>query len=456
VHRLAAGDAHGQAPFEIWCRKHGCPRWRRSESPLQAGDSGAHIVVMSTRQVSPDIGIITALPVECFAVLAVLNDLEESPDPGNDNGSTYYLGTVPSRDADRPHRIVLCLLTEDGGVAAAHGCANLVRTWGVRQIVMCGIACGVPNPAEPERHVRLGDVLVAEDGVVPYNHVRVERDGEQLRRPASRPSVELRNAARRLRLGEEAGERPWDRWLDVSHRPGLGHYARPPASTDVLFDDETHEWVPHPPLSQSRHLPGRPKVHYGLIGSGGKLIRTSVERNRLARKYRLIGFDMEGDGVSDAAYLQGVDWFMVRGVSDYGSRKDDAWHRYAALAAAAYTRTLLGQLNPLRAQALAEQADPIRQIGPSRSAPSRDALVAALLEIRTIRERAGRDRIVATLPDFLRHQIPRGASAYQDVCGVVDALARHAGGLDLLLDALRVVEGDSLPVRRVAHMLIDR
>jgi nucleoside phosphorylase len=302
-----------------------------------------------------DLGIITALPVECFAVLTTMDDLEEARGPGSGDRSTYYLGTMPSRVPGRPHRVVLCLLTEDGGVAAAHACADLARSWGVRQIVMCGIACGVPNPADPQRHVRLGDILVAADGVVPYGHVRVDDDGERLRRPASRPSVELCNAARQLRVGEEAGQRPWDRWLEVGNRPNLAPYARPPASADVLFDDETRQPVPHPPPGDSGHLPGRPKVHYGLIGSGGRLIRTSAERNRLARTHRLIGLDMEGDGVSDAAHLQGVDWFMVRGVSDYGSRKNDLWHRYAALAAAAYTRSLLGRLNP-----------PALRLGPER------------------------------------------------------------------------------------------
>ncbi|HZM83444.1 MAG TPA: hypothetical protein VFC19_47625 [Candidatus Limnocylindrales bacterium] len=211
---------------------------------------------MSTRHAGPDIGIVTALPIECFSLLAIINDLHVAPDPGGGDWYTYYLGTVPSRDADRPHQVVLCLLIDDGGPAAAHACANLVRTWGVRHIIMTGVACGVPNPTTPERHVRLGDILVADEGVIPYGHVRVELDcdqlREELRRPASRPSVVMRNAARRLRLAEEAGHRPWDRWLSISHRPRLSHYARPPASTDILFDDLKRQEVPHPPPRRSR------------------------------------------------------------------------------------------------------------------------------------------------------------------------------------------------------------
>jgi nucleoside phosphorylase len=407
---------------------------------------------MSSPRAEPDIGIITALPIECFAVQTVLNDLHEASDINRDDWSTYYFGTLPSRASDRPHSVVLCLLTEDGGVAAAHGCASLARTWPVRHIIMCGIACGVPNPAEPERHVRLGDILVAEDGVVPYGHVRVDSAGEQLRRPAARPSVVLRNAARRLRTGEEAERRPWERWLDVTRRPDLAAYARPPASTDVLYDDETGERLRHPPSARSFHRPGWPRVHHGWIGSGGKLIRTSVERNRLARQHRLIGLDMEGDGVSDAAYLDGVDWFMVRGVSDYGSLKNDAWHRYAALAAAAYTRALLEQVEPARSPRPAGLTRPSRSAQRSdQPVPDPEALVGALLEIRTMRERAGRDRVVATLPDASR--IPRQRDAYHDVRAMVEVLGRSADGLTLLLAALREIEGDSRPVRRLASLL---
>ncbi|MCW6004632.1 hypothetical protein K1W54_08550 [Micromonospora sp. CPCC 205371] len=411
---------------------------------------------MNSRHPMPNIGIVTALPVEAFAVQTILEDLEEAPDTHHEDRSIYYLGGLPSRVPGQPHGVVLCLLTEDGGVAAAHGCANLARTWNVRYIIMCGIACGVPNTAEPERHVRLGDVLVAEDGIVPYGHVRVDDEGDHLRRPAARPSVDLRNAARKLRTTAEAGHRPWEKWLDVGRRPDLAAYARPPAVTDMLLDDETGQQIRHPTLGRSGHLPGRPKVHHGLIGSGGKLIRTSQERNRLARKHRLIGLDMEGDGVSDAAYLQGVDWFMVRGVSDYGSPKNDTWHRYAALAAAAYTRALLEQVKP----SAARRTQPVfgTELGERRDrpVPNRDVLVAALLEVRTMRDRIGRDSIHSALPDVQRNQVRRAHDAYHDVCGFVDSLGPSSGGLTQLLEALRAAEGDSLPVRRFAALLQDR
>lgn len=414
---------------------------------------------MTSRQPSaPTIGIVTALPIECFAVQLVLADVAEANAPGD--RATYYTGEVPSRDPGRPHRVVLSLLTEDGGVAAAHRCANLQRSWRVRQIVMCGIACGVPAPDHPERHVRLGDILVAEEGVVPYGHVRALADGdEEIRRPAAKPSVVLRDAARRLRVAEEAGRRNWERLLDVSHRPDLAGYRRPSPATDVLLDDESNSVVPHPPLARSGHVPGRPKVHYGRIGSGGKLIQSSTVRNQLARRYRLIGFDMEGDGVSDGAYLQGVDWFMVRGVSDYGSGKNDAWHRYAALAAAAYVHALLGQVPSIDGSAesiavtkVAHQPM-VSDVPDHMNAETLEAVVAALLAVRTMQSQAGRDRVIAGLPVPYRGRAPRARDTYHDVLGLVWWLDGTSGGLRALYDALHVIEHDSVPLRRLAALL---
>jgi nucleoside phosphorylase len=290
--------------------------------------------------------------------------------------------------------------------------------------------------------VRLGDILVAEDGVVPYGHVRVEAEGDEIRRPAARPSVVLKAAARRLRIGEEGGSRPWERLLDVRGRPGLATYRRPPSTSDVLWADDGGTVGRHPDPVRSGHEDGLPKVHFGRLGSGAKLIRSAAERNRLARRHRLLGFDMEGDGVSDGAYLQGVDWFMVRGVSDYGAGKNDLWHRYAALAAAAYTHALLGQVEPL--------ATPP---GPAVGAVPGDGLVAALLDVRSMRDGSSRDRVIASLPEQYRNGLPRSRSAYEDVAGLVRALGRQPGGLEALRQVLQDLEQDSRPVRRFAGLI---
>ncbi|BBH68350.1 hypothetical protein ACTI_50350 [Actinoplanes sp. OR16] len=404
----------------------------------------------------PTIGIITALPIECFAVMAVLDQVETARSPEAGDGASYWTGTVPSAAPGRPHRVVLSLLPEDGGVAAAHGCANLHRSWRVGQVLMCGIACGVPRLDVPAWHVRLGDILVAEEGIVPYGHVRATPGGvEELRRPGPKPSVDLKNAARRLRVAAESGVRAWEPIL-LSRAGRSGEdYARPPASTDVLLDDDG-EVLRHPPHHRTGHVHGQPKVHYGRIGSGGRLINSAAERDRLARAHRLIGFDMEGDGVADAAYLQQVPWFMVRGVSDYGSGKNDTWHRYASLAAAAYTRALLAQLDP-RPEPAGTEAAP-RQRAAAAPAPGgaeagHRAVVEAVWQVRTMRHQTGRDDVVTALTELTGVRIVRARDGYRDIDGMVRQLGGIAGGLDALVQVLWNLERDSVPLLHLARLI---
>ncbi|MFI7541675.1 hypothetical protein [Actinoplanes sp. NPDC049599] len=401
------------------------------------------------REPGPALGIVTALPVECFAVLQMLDDVVEVEAPDGRDESVYYAGTLPSLAPGRPHRIVVTVLTEDAGIAAANACTNMERSWGVEVIIMCGIALGVPAPGDPSRHVRLGDILVASEGVVPYGHLRVYADGEELRRQASLPSARLKRAVARLRTEEESGARPWEEFLR-GRGPAMRQYRRPDPATDVVYvDEESDEFVPHP--VQPHRRPGQPLVHYGRLGSGGKLIRSGAERDRLASAYRLIGFDMEGDGVSETAYLQSVDWWMIRAASDYGVRKNDEWQRYAAWAAAAYTRALLRRLPasnadnyPTRSTPPTAAALPIARLAP---------VVTALLTLPTLTDPRRRQALINDLPDRLAARIPRAGNAYGDTVAVVRAMSTRPAGLRELGELLVLHEGESDQLRGVLEIL---
>ena len=52
--------------------------------------------------------------------------------------------------------------------------------------------------------------------------------------------------------------------------------------------------------------------------------------------------EMEASGLQNAAWAQGRDAFVVRGICDYcDNHKNDTWQNYAALVAAAYARALV-------------------------------------------------------------------------------------------------------------------
>ncbi|CAI7594286.1 unnamed protein product [Penicillium pancosmium] len=81
-----------------------------------------------------------------------------------------------------------------------------------------------------------------------------------------------------------------------------------------------------------------PQPHYGVIASGNKVIRHGRTREQLRLETGALCFEMEAAGL-----MLDFPCIVIRGVCDYAdSHKNKEWHGYAALAAAAYTKELLG------------------------------------------------------------------------------------------------------------------
>jgi nucleoside phosphorylase len=272
----------------------------------------------------PVFGIVTALPEE-FAAASVLLDDARSPSTVGGDRAQYVLGTMPSRDERRPHEVVLTLLGETGNTAAAESCANLIRSFpSVDNVIMCGIACGVPAPYRPERHMRLGDIAVATWGIADYDHVVERDDGRQPRQPFPLPSPLLVRLARYLEAVEIRGDRPWEPHIDRALR-AIPAFARPGPSPA-----------------------GRPRVRHGVIGSADRSLRSARVRDEVAATQQLIAIEMEGKGIGSAGFAGGLEWFVVRGISDYGDADTTRlWRGYASVVAAAYVRALLAECQPL-------------------------------------------------------------------------------------------------------------
>ena len=72
----------------------------------------------------------------------------------------YTEGSIPGSGG--VHRVVLALLPDMGNNSAAHRATLLLEHFPmVHTVLMVGIAGGAPNPAKPEDHVRLGDIVVS-------------------------------------------------------------------------------------------------------------------------------------------------------------------------------------------------------------------------------------------------------------------------------------------------------
>lgn len=298
---------------------------------------------------APVFGILTALPEE----FAAMRSFIDHPRRANIDGdrADYVIGTMPSADPGRVHEVALTMLSEIGNDAAASACTNLLRSYrSVRCLLMVGIAVGVPDPARPERHVRLGDIVVARRGIAEYDSVRDKDDGPVSRRAFPPPSPLLERRARLLQAGEMTGERPWEDLLTEQTRL-FPSFSRPLESTDIMYSpDGSGMQVRHPDMALSGHRPGQPKVHNGLIASGDRSLRSARKRDEIAAHHDVLAIEMEGKGTGNTGFYEGVEWFTVRGISDYGDRHvSRTWRGYASMAAAAYVRALLAVTPAARA-----------------------------------------------------------------------------------------------------------
>jgi nucleoside phosphorylase len=231
-----------------------------------------------------------------------------------------------------------------GNNAAANRASSLLERFpGIEAVLMVGIAGGIPNPAKPDEHVRLGDIVVsAERGVIQYDFVKDEARELLPRHPPRPPGAALIDAVRMLEAHEYVRLRPW-----LTHlRTGLQRLRmrRPPARTDVLVDLRRSRTPFRHPTDPKRRA-GCPRVFIAPIASANVLLKNAARRDALRASFGVRAVEMEGSGIADAAWDHLIGYLVIRGICDYcDDTKNDTWQEYAALAAASYARALIESL----------------------------------------------------------------------------------------------------------------
>ncbi|KOC11150.1 hypothetical protein AFLA70_191g002381 [Aspergillus flavus AF70] len=83
-----------------------------------------------------------------------------------------------------------------------------------------------------------------------------------------------------------------------------------------------------------------PVIHYGTIASGNQVIKDAEQRDKLARQYDILCFEMEAAGIVNT-----IPSLVIRGICDYAdSHKNKMWQRYAPATAAAFAKFLLSRV----------------------------------------------------------------------------------------------------------------
>ncbi|KAL0931324.1 kinesin light chain [Colletotrichum truncatum] len=334
------------------------------------------------------IAVICALPLEYDAVVFACDEIWEEDKEQLSNASgdynTYSTGRVG------PHNVVLLLLPGMGKTNAAGAAASLRSTYpGIKLAILAGICGGVPGVGT-NNEVYLGDVVISKS-IMQYDLGRKYpnqfNSKDTVEDRLGRPNKEIRSLVAALetlhgrsslqRRASQVMEQIRQRAVDEGHQ---SLYKRPIATEDRLFEPEylhrhrdghscecseskacekalttscdvlqcdySRLVVRSLPDVQTLQLQGQTddsmvarqvRILVGRMGSGDTVMKSGLDRDRIAEEHDLIAFEMEGAGVWDE-----IPCIIVKAVCDYAdSHKNKKWQHFAAATAASTTKALL-------------------------------------------------------------------------------------------------------------------
>jgi nucleoside phosphorylase len=313
------------------------------------------------------IGWICALNKELTAAMAMLDD-EHEMIPGQDpqDHNSYVLGNI------HQHNVVIAGMPEgvDGLVPAATVAKDMVRSFpALRIVLLVGIGGGIPHLSKGI-DIRLGDIVVGKPektwgGVMQYDKGKAENGGifvlkGQLNQPPNLllqtlTQIRARHAMRASKVSDFINEA-------IQRNPMMEESGFAlPVDCDCLYCSVCDRDIESPAADctgvhtkRKQRKNNIPMIHYGIIASGNQVVKDAKVRDRLRDEYDALCVEMEAAGL-----MNEFPCLVIRGVCDYADlHKNDAWHPYAAMTAAAYAKELLLYVSPTQAS----QEKPIQQV----------------------------------------------------------------------------------------------
>jgi nucleoside phosphorylase len=225
----------------------------------------------------PTIGIITALPKEHAAVSYLLENMEMFKIL-NDN-AIYSKGYLKHKSGERIP-VVLACCTKYANNPASIAVTNLIRSFpSIKDIVIVGIAAGVPRPQKPSSHVRLGDIIISSGtGVVQFDLGAQHSADFEVRSTAPPPSARLLQAVNLLESKLLTNEFSWHEY--INNFLYKAHIIRPSKEPKKTFK--------HP--KDPGRLKNIPKIFKGKIGASNAVIKNAARRDFIANEHNLLLF----------------------------------------------------------------------------------------------------------------------------------------------------------------------
>ncbi|KAH7158309.1 Pfs, NACHT and ankyrin domain protein [Fusarium sp. MPI-SDFR-AT-0072] len=234
--------------------------------------------------------VISALYIELAAACAMLDEVHEDLPSYSNDTNAYTLSSI-----ERHNIVITCLpVAQYGANNAANALTYLVRTFpSIRLGLIVGIGGGEPSMAD----IRLGDIVGTR--VMQYDIGKIIEDGQMQYTAILKIPHQLLKGSRITSILKEK----FEGYPEYDH-PNSPEYLSLSTYTHVSqilgCDECDHSML----VPRSRPKTDNPLIHYGAIASGNQVMRSGTQRDNIARQL-------------------------------------DEWQRYAAAAAAAYTRELL-------------------------------------------------------------------------------------------------------------------
>jgi nucleoside phosphorylase len=336
------------------------------------------LVADSSNPEAYTVGVICAPTVEKVAACCFLdkNHPRLESQPAGDNND-YTLGQIGE------HNVVIAGLPSGryGTTNAAIVARDMVRTFpNIRFGLMVGIGGGAPSK---DHDIRLGDVVVGtskngKNELLQYDFGKTiqNRSFQRIETRNNTPLV-LQNAVGGLAADYNLNGHQLQKSILAAlkaHKRIKRQYKKPDARSDILYkSDYLHANESGGACSvicgdKSEHVTTRsalpnndeeddsdsdevsrddPTIHYGLIASANQLMKNAEIRDSLAEEAGVLCFEMEAAGLQDH-----FPCLVIRGICDYSdTHKNDQWHGYAAISAAAYPKDLLNRIPPSNVKA---------------------------------------------------------------------------------------------------------
>ncbi|XP_044174656.1 5'-methylthioadenosine/S-adenosylhomocysteine nucleosidase-like isoform X1 [Acropora millepora] len=264
---------------------------------LKAGDITSDSVPWELVDVWIDILLLTAKDCEFLSCLSYFN-------PGfykthEVELGFVYLGEMGNGDVKLKVALIMCNMGAGIPQGSTIVVPKAVRALHPKAVISVGYCAGLKG-----NKVKFGDVIISSK-LATYAPIKVTRDGII------------------------------ERGVQVSISPRLSRILR-----------HADEGWKAPKNSEDLEV----KVHKdGLLLSGPEVVSSDERRMELIKRYPdAIGVEMEGEGLYAAAQDVGVEWVVIKGVSDFAGDKksaSDHWRPFSSLMAASLVAHVLSNAN---------------------------------------------------------------------------------------------------------------